>query len=209
MFKTFAAGASALLLSLFGMVLVASPASADPPADCPNYTVSAETTTSLSASPSSPGVGDSFDAEATVDIDGLPATGGTVEFSYAGQTETATVVAGQASATFTAIRGTNTLSAIYTGQCLAQQIAIGTSEDSLTIIAGVQVVGGGGDDDDNAGGGANRPGAVAGGGTTAGGGTVGGLGATGLGSGTQLLGLAGAGLLAAGAITFLARRRLG
>ena len=207
MFKTFAAGASALLISLLGMVLVASPASAAPPENCPNYSVSAETDTSLSASPSSPGVGDTFTGEATVDIDGLPATGGTVEFTYAGQTKSATVVAGQASASFTAIRGTNTLSAIYTGQCLAQQIAIGTSEDSVTIIAGVQAGGGGdgGGDDDNAGGGANRPGPVGG---TSGGANIGGLGATGFGSGTQLLGLAGAGLLAAGAITLIARRRL-
>lgn len=206
MSKAFAAGASALLLALLGMVLVASPASADShPANCPTYTVSAETTTSLSASPSRPGVGDTFTATATVDIDGIPATGGTVQFSYAGQNESVTVVAGRATASFTAIRGTHTLTASYTGQCLAQQIAIGTSEDALVLIAGVQAGGGGGDDDDT-GGGANRPGAVGG---TSGGATVGGLGATGFGSGTQLLGLAGLGLLTAGAVTLIARRRLG
>ena len=207
LFKTFTTAALALVVSILGLAFVAAPASADnhAPAACPTYTVSAETTTDLTATPSQPGVGDTFTATATVNIDNLPATGGTVSFTYAGTTKSATVVAGEASVTFTAVQGTNTLSAVYSGQCLAEQISIGTSGDSLTIIAGVEA-GGGGDGDDGNGGGANRPGPVGG---TSGGANVGGLGSTGFGGGTQLVGLLGAALVAAGAFTLVARRRIG
>src|SRR5664279_2097244 len=138
--------AAAAVLALSPLVL-AAPAHADPPEDCPAYAVSATTQTSVSVSPDEISPRETFTATATVTTDGQPVTGGEVSFTYANQTSgPVTVVGGQASADFTAKRGRNQVFANYSGQCLANSAAVGTSGDSAAVVAGVQAFGGGGDD---------------------------------------------------------------
>src|SRR3954451_8927022 len=141
--------------------LVMSPASAQP-ADCPNYTIAATTTTTLSVSPANPTVGDPFTATATVTAAGenVPALTGNVTFTYAGHSATRAVSGGSASTTFTAEDGSFTLSATYSGDCLAGEAAIDPSTDSQAIVAGVEATAGGGTGNN---GGAGRPGATIGG----------------------------------------------
>lgn len=202
-----AAAALACGLVAGSQLLVAPAASAAPPADCPNYTVTAQTTTTLSISPTGLDVGDSFTATATVTVDGVPVTGGSVAFSYDAQSDTVAVSGGSASATFTAVRGSNPVQASYSGQCLAGSAAIGTSAGSQAVVAGVSQGGGNGngnggngDDGDS---GVNRPGsAVAAADDTSG------LGDTGMDTTTTVAGVLGLGLLAAGGVVLLRRRRV-
>jgi hypothetical protein len=185
--------------------LVMSPASAQP-ADCPNYSIAATTTTTLSVSPANPTVGDPFTATATVEVAGLPTSAltGDVTFTYAGHSATRAVSGGSASTTFTAEDGSFTLSATYSGDCLAGAAAIDPSTDSQAIVAGVEATAGGG----NGGGsgsnsGAGRPGAVIGGT----GSSTGGLAGTGLDTQTELYGILGVGLVAVGGLTLMVHRR--
>lgn len=191
-------GAAVAVMTLSPMALTA-PAHAAPPPDCPAYAVSATTETSVSVSPDEVDPGQTFTATATVTTDGQPVTGGEVRFKYAKQSSgPVAVVGGQASADFTAKRGRIQLFANYTGQCLANSAAVGTSRDRATVVAGVEAFRG---ENGNAGG-ANRPGALAG---VSGG--AGALPGTGSDSQTELLGLLGLGLLGTGAITLAVRRR--
>jgi LPXTG-motif cell wall-anchored protein len=180
---------------------VAMPAANAAPAECPTYTVTSTTTTSLSISPANPGVGDAFTATATVLAGGVPAEGGTVNFSYAGQTASDTVSGGTASATFTAERGSFGLTGRYTGQCLAGEFAIDPSVDTQAIVAGVEASAGGN-------GGAGRSGANLGGVTGGSGGSAtGGLASTGVDTQTELYGLLGVGLVTVGGLTLMVHRR--
>ena len=183
---------------------VAMPAAnAAPPVACPEYQGFVTTSTTLSVSPANPGVGDAFTVTATVRADGVPADGGTVDFSYAGQTESDTVEAGQASVEFTAVQGSNTVTGTYTGLCSGGADVLGTSADSQPIVAGVEASAGGN-------GGAARPGANIGGvtgGTGGSGSTSGGLASTGVDSQTELYGLLGIGLVTVGGLTLMVHRR--
>ncbi len=163
---------AAAVLALSPLAL-AAPAHAAPPQDCPAYAVSATTETSVSVSPDEVSPGETFTATATVTSDGVPVSGGEVTFKYANQTETVTVVNGTASADFTAKRGRIQVFASYSGQCLADSAAVGTSRDRAAVIAGVEAHGGGNGGGNGGGGnggagnggggnGANRPGALAG-----------------------------------------------
>jgi LPXTG-motif cell wall-anchored protein len=186
---------------------VAIPAASAAPADCPNYTVTATTTTSLSISPANPTVGDAFTATASVlTSGGVPVDGGTVDFSYAGQTASDAVQNGTATATFTAEQGRFTLSAAYTGDCLKGGSAIDPSADTQAIVAGVEASAGG---NGSGNGGAARPGAAIGGVTGSGGSgsSTGGLAATGVDTQTELYGLLGLGLVTVGGLTLMVHRR--
>jgi LPXTG-motif cell wall-anchored protein len=190
---------------------VAIPAASAAPADCPNYTLEATTTTSLSISPANPTVGDAFTATASVlTSGGVPVTGGTVNFSYAGQTARDAVQNGTATATFTAEQGRFTLSATYTGDCLKGGSAIDPSADTQAIVAGVEAsAGGNGSGNGSGNGGAARPGAAIGGVTGSGGSgsSTGGLAATGVDTQTELFGLLGVGLVTVGGLTLMVHRR--
>jgi LPXTG-motif cell wall-anchored protein len=130
----------------------------------------------------------------------VPAEGGTVNFSYAGQTASDTVSGGTASATFNAEEGSFGLEGRYTGQCLAGEFAIDPSVDTQAVVAGVEASAGGN-------GGAARPGATIGGVTGSGGGASGGLASTGVDSQTELYGLLGVGLVTVGGLTLMVHRR--
>jgi LPXTG-motif cell wall-anchored protein len=185
---------------------VAMPAAnAAPPVACPEYQGFVTTTTTLSVSPANPGAGDAFTVTATVRADGVPANGGTVDFSYAdgAQTDSDVVVAGVASTTFTAVPGTSTVTGTYTGLCSGGADVLGTSADSAPVVAGVEAGAGGN-------GGAPRPGANIGGvtgGTGGSGSTSGGLASTGVDSQTELYGLLGVGLVTVGGLTLMVHRR--
>jgi LPXTG-motif cell wall-anchored protein len=189
---------------VFAIAPVAIPAATAAPAACPDYSVQATTDTSLSVSPANPTVGDAFTATATVlTSGGVPVNGGTVNFSYAGQTAKDVVRNGTASATFTAEEGRFALTASFAGQCLAGGSSIDPSTDTQPIVAGVEAFAG------NGGGGAARPGASIGGVTGSGGSgsTVGGLASTGLDNQTELYGALGLGLLTVGGLTLMVHRR--
>jgi hypothetical protein len=188
--------------------LVMSPASAQP-ADCPNYTIAATTTTTLSVSPANPTVGDPFTATATVTVAGLPASAltGDVTFTYAGESETRAVSGGSASATFTAEDGSFTLSATYSGDCLAGAAAIDPSTDSQAIVAGVEATAGGGNGGSGSNSGPGRSGANIGGVSGGTGSSTGGLAGTGLDTQTELYGILGVGLVAVGGLTLMVHRR--
>ena len=198
---------------VFAIAPVAIPAASAQPADCPNYSVQATTTTSVSVSPANPTVGDAFTATASVlTSGGVPVNGGVVTFTYAGQTARDVVNAGEASATFTAEQGRFALSANYAGQCLNGGAAIDPSTDTQPIVAGVEAFGGNGGGNGSAGsgngGGAARPAATIAGVTGSGSGSnVGGLASTGIDSQTELYGLLGLGLVTVGGLTLLVHRR--
>ena len=177
--------------------LVAPAASAAPsaPSSCPNYSVTASTNTTLSLSPRSPDAGETFTATATVKSGGVAVTGGTVTFKFNGITKTRNVVNGTASVQFRvpSAGGHFSVTASYSGQCLANSAAVGTSGSRKAIVAGVSASRGGG----NGGGGS-----VAG--TSAG---IGGLAATGANSQTELLGALGAGLVVVGGLALIVHRR--
>ncbi len=197
---TFAGG----LLAVSPLAVTA--AHAAPPSGCPNYAVQTTTQTSVSISPSNPGVGQSFTATATITAGGAPVTGGTATFRYGGSAKTDTVVAGEADATFTARRGRIPLQVTYQGQCLAGSVSIGTSADRMPIVAGVSASANDSANDtaNDSGNGAGIAGVSGSGGN---GGVLGGLASTGLDSQTELFGLLGAGMVAVGGLTLLVHRR--
>jgi LPXTG-motif cell wall-anchored protein len=190
-----AAGAPAVLLALCSFAL-ATPADAAPGTDCPAYANPITAEISVSISPSDLSPGDSFTASATVTSSSadVPVAGGSVVFRYAGQSASVPVGAsGTASTTFTAEKGTLDVTASYSGRCLAGSGAVRASAHTVPVVAGVDTSAGGG------GGTANRPPAEVAG--------VGGLASTGFDSRTELLGLLGLGLVGAGAVTMVVRRR--
>lgn len=199
--------AAVAVLGMVGVAQLAAPSAANaaPPSDCPAYAVQTTTQTSVSISPDNLSVGQLFTATATVTAAGAPVTGGTVTFSYAGSSTTKTVVAGQASASFTAKRGRIPLLVSFHGQCLAGAAAIGTSSGRYPIVAGVSAsTGGGGNGSGNGSGSGNIAGVS---GSTGGGSTIGGLAATGMDSQTELYALLGVGMVTVGGLTLVVRRR--
>jgi LPXTG-motif cell wall-anchored protein len=196
-FKRLAAAAAAG--GVVALAPVAMPAAnAAPPGACQDYQSFVTTTTTLSISPANPDAGDAFTATASVTADGEAAQEGSVDFTYAGQTGSDEVDAGQASVTFTAVDGSNPLTAVYSGLCSAD--VLDTSTDTA-IVAGVEGSAGGN-------GGAARPGATIGGVTGgSGGSSSGGLASTGVDSQTELYGLLGVGLVTVGGLTLMVHRR--
>jgi LPXTG-motif cell wall-anchored protein len=196
-FKRLAAAAAAG--GVVALAPVAMPAAnAAPPGACQDYQSFVTTTTTLSISPANPDAGDAFTATASVTADGEAAQEGSVDFTYAGQTGSDEVDAGQASVTFTAVDGSNPLTAVYSGLCSAD--VLDTSTDTA-IVAGVEASAGGN-------GGAARPGATIGGVTGgSGGSSSGGLASTGVDSQTELYGLLGVGLVTVGGLTLMVHRR--
>jgi LPXTG-motif cell wall-anchored protein len=202
-------------LVVAGSAVLAPAATAGGP-DC-EYTAVLESSTSISASPTRPTVGDSFTVTANVNVGPAPATGGTVNFSYAGQGDTVGVVGGSASTTFTAVRGRNSVVAVYTGDCVAGEAAVvGGSQDGIGIL-GVAANNGNGGNNGNGNGGGNGNGVGNGGAGVGGTGTgiggvddgssIGGLGDTGMTTSTQVLAAGGIALLALGGGAIAVNRR--
>jgi LPXTG-motif cell wall-anchored protein len=200
-----AAGFAGSLLAIAPVALPA--ADAAPVAGCKQYAVASTTTTSLSLSPQGPyAVGQSFTATATVTVDGTgqPAQSGNVAFKYGSTSKTVAVSGGTASARFTAKKGRTPISATFSGECLANSIANGTSSDRVAVVAGVEASrgkGGGSGNGDPANSG------IAGVSGSGGGGNVAGLAATGADGQTELFGVLGLGLVTVGGLTLVVRRR--
>jgi LPXTG-motif cell wall-anchored protein len=157
------------------------------------YAAPTTSDTALSISPANPTVGQPFTATATVSAAGTPVTSGTVTFGYAGTSQPVAVSAGVASTQFTAQSAPSDVTASYAGECLSGSATVGVSSQSVPVpaptVAGVE---------ENA-----PPPTVAGTSAVA----PAGLAATGVDTGTELLGVAGLGLLAIGGATLLLRRR--
>ena len=172
--------------------IVAPAANAAPPVGCEEYQGAITTQTTVTISPSS-GLepGDSFTATANVTASDVPVSGGTVEFTYASQSDSGSVIGGSASAVFTAVEGRNTVVATYSGVCPGGADVLGSSASRVPVVAGVEATAGG-----------SGNGGVSG--DDAG---VGGLAATGLNNQTELFGLLGAGMVAVGGLTLLVHRR--
>ena len=204
-----AAGFAGSLLAIAPVALPA--ADAAPASGCKQYAVSSTTTTTLSLSPQGPyAVGQSFTATATVTVDGTrqPAQGGEVDFRYGSTSKTVAVSGGTASASFTAKKGRTPISATFTGECLANSIANGTSSDRVPVVAGVEASRGkGGLSTTGGNGGDSGNSSVAGVSGSSGGGNVAGLAATGADSQTELFGVLGLGLVTVGGLTLVVRRR--
>jgi hypothetical protein len=64
--------------------LAVTSANAAPPAHCPTYPNQVTTSITVTTTPTSPSVGQTFTASATVVADNAPVGTGTVTFSYAG-----------------------------------------------------------------------------------------------------------------------------
>jgi len=204
-----AAGFAGSLLAIAPVALPA--ADAAPVSGCKQYAVASTTTTTLSLSPQGPySVGQSFTATATVTVDGTgqPAQGGEVDFKYASTSKTVAVSGGTASASFTAKKGRTPISATFSGECLANSVANGTSSDRVPVVAGVEASRGKGGLSTTGGTGGNGgDSGIAGVSASSGGGTVAGLAATGADSQTELFGVLGLGLVTVGGLTLLVRRR--
>lgn len=171
--------------------IVAPAANAAPPQGCEEYQGAITTRTTVTISPSRGlEAGDSFTATANVTASGVPVSGGTVTFTYAGDSQSDTVVGGSASAGFTAVEGRSNVVATYSGICPggAGTDVLGSSATRAPVVAGVEA-------------------GVGGTGAGNGGGNVGGLAATGLDNQTELFGLLGAGMVAVGGLTLLVHRR--
>src|SRR6478672_956191 len=147
-----AAGFAGSLLAIAPVALPA--ADAAPVSGCKHYAVASTTTTTLSLSPQGPyTVGQSFTATATVTVDGTgrPAQGGEVDFRYGPISKTVAVSGGTASASFTAKKGRTPISATFSGECLANSVANGTSSDRVPVVAGVEASRGNGGGSTNGG----------------------------------------------------------
>lgn len=199
-----AAGFAGSLLAIAPVALPA--ADAAPVSGCKQYAVASTTTTTLSLSPESPyAVGQSFTATATVTVDGTgqPAQGGQVVFRYGSTSKTVAVSGGTASASFTAKKGRTAITATFSGECLANSVANGTSSDRVAVVAGVEASRGSGGSGGNSGGDSG----IAGVSGSSGGGNVAGLAATGVDNQTELFGVLGLGLVTVGGLTLVVRRR--
>jgi LPXTG-motif cell wall-anchored protein len=201
--------------SLLAIAPVALPAAdAAPATGCRQYAVASTTTTTLSLSPQGPyGIGQGFTATATVKVDatGTAPSSGDVTFKYGSSSKTVAVSGGTASATFTAKNGRTQISATFSGECLGNSIANGTSSDRTAVVAGVEASRGKGGLSTTGGtggtGGNGGDSGIAGVSASSGGGTVAGLAATGADSQTELFGVLGLGLVTVGGLTLLVRRR--
>jgi hypothetical protein len=200
MFSRIARRVAATLLGgglVAALLLVAPAANAAPgsPGDCPSYAVTAHTNTQLTLSPRQPDSGQTFTATASVKTGGAPVTGGNVTFTFAGQTKTVAVVNGTASAQFTVPTsgGRFKITADYSGQCLANSAAVGSSGSSKAIVAGVEASRGNGNGSGN------------GGATVEG--TEGALANTGVNGQTELFGLLGVGMVLVGGLALAVHRR--
>ena len=201
-----AAGFAGSLLAIAPVALPA--ADAAPVQGCKQYAVSSTTTTSLSLSPQGPyAVGQSFTATATVTVDGTgqPARAARSSSSTAPPARPSRSRVGPASASFTAKKGRTPISATFSGECLANSIANGTSSDRVAVVAGVEASRGKGGLSTNGGNSGNS--GVAGVSGSSGGGNVAGLAATGADSQTELFGVLGLGLVTVGGLTLVVRRR--
>ena len=201
-----AAGFAGSLLAIAPVALPA--ADAAPVSGCKQYAVASTTTTTLRLSPESPyAVGQSITATATVTVDGTgqPAQGGEVVFKYGSTSKTVAVSGGTASASFTAKKGRTAISATFSGECLANSVANGTSSDRVAVVAGVEASRGKGGLSTNGGDPSNS--GIAGVSGSGGGGNVAGLAATGVDSQTELFGVLGLGLVTVGGLTLVVRRR--
>ena len=198
-----AAGFAGSLLAIAPVALPA--ADAAPATGCKQYAVASTTTTTLSLSPEGPySVGEAFTATATVTVDGTgqPAQGGEVVFRYGSTSKTVAVSGGTASASFTAKKGRTAISATFSGECLANSVANGTSSDRVAVVAGVEASRGNGTN-----GGDPSNSGIAGVSGSGGGGNVAGLAATGVDNQTELFGVLGLGLVTVGGLTLVVRRR--
>jgi LPXTG-motif cell wall-anchored protein len=198
--------------SLLAIAPVALPAAdAAPATGCRQYAVASTTTTTLSLSPEGPyGIGQGFTATATVKVDatGTAPSSGEVTFKYGSSTKTVAVSGGTASAAFTAKKGRTQISATFSGECLGNSVANGTSSDRMAVVAGVEASRGKGGLSTTGGtGGDPGDSGIAGVSSSSGGGTVAGLAATGADSQTELFGVLGLGLVTVGGLTLLVRRR--
>lgn len=198
--------------SLLAIAPVALPAAdAAPATGCRQYAVASTTTTTLSLSPQGPyGIGQGFTATATVTVDatGTAPSSGDVTFQYGSSTKTVAVSGGTASAAFTAKKGRTQISATFSGECLGNSIANGTSSDRKAVVAGVEASRGKGGLSTTGGTGGNGgDSGIAGVSASSGGGTVAGLAATGADSQTELFGVLGLGLVTVGGLTLAVRRR--
>lgn len=194
--------------SLLAIAPVALPAAdAAPATGCKQYAVASTTTTTLSLSPQGPyAIGQGFTATATVTVDatGTAPSSGNVTFRYGTSSKTVAVSGGTASASFTAKKGRTQITATFSGECLGNSVANGTSSDRMAVVAGVEASRGKGGlsttgDPGNSG--------IAGVSASSGGGTVAGLAATGADSQTELFGVLGLGMVTVGGLTLLVRRR--
>ena len=198
--------------SLLAIAPVALPAAdAAPATGCRQYAVASTTTTTQSLSPQGPyGIGQGFTATATVQVDatGTAPSSGDVTFTYGSSTKTVAVSGGTASAAFTAKKGRTQISATFSGECLGNSVANGTSSDRTAVVAGVEASRGKGGLSTTGGtGGDPGDSGIAGVSASSGGGTVAGLAATGADSQTELFGVLGLGLVTVGGLTLLVRRR--
>ena len=195
--------------SLLAIAPVALPAAdAAPATGCRQYAVASTTTTTLSLSPQGPyGIGQGFTATATVQVDatGTAPSSGDVTFKYGSSTKTVALSGGTASASFTAKKGRTQISATFSGECLGNSVANGTSSDRTAVVAGVEASRGTGGTGGTGGNGGDS--GIAGVSASSGGGTVAGLAATGADSQTELFGVLVLGLVTVGGLTLLVRRR--
>jgi len=159
-----------------------------------SYSAPVTTTTTLTLSPSTVARGQQFTATAKVTASpaSAPVPTGTVVFKYKGDTQTATLVGGSASVTYTS-RGPGAVKATYQGVCAGGISSIGSSKSGPSIL---------GEEASRGNGGGNGNGGVAG--TDAG---IGGLAATGLDNQTELFGVLGAGMVTVGGLALLVHRR--
>ncbi|QWZ08111.1 hypothetical protein KRR39_22690 [Nocardioides panacis] len=193
--RTVTAGFVGALFTLSPLAVTS--ANAAPPADCPSYPNQVTTSVTVTATPASPSVGQTFTATATVVADNAPVSSGTVTFGYAGDSATHALSGGVASTTFTAHQGRFPVSASYGGSCQSGGVALGTGGGRFPVVAGVSGIGGGDTPSGSE---------VAGvSGTRASG--VAGLAGTGLNAQTELYGVLGLGLVAVGGLTLLVHRR--
>jgi hypothetical protein len=197
--RTVAAGFVGALFTL--TPLAATSANAAPPAGCPTYPSQVTTSITVTTTPTSPSVGQTFTASATVVADNAPVGSGTVTFGYAGASSTASLSGGVASTTFQAEEGRLPVTAAYSGSCQTGGVALGTSGGRAPLVAGVSATRGDGNGGGN-GGGSSVAGVS---GTRASG--VAGLAGTGLNAQTELYGVLGLGLVAVGGLTLLVHRR--
>ena len=193
--RTVAAGFVGALFTLSPLAVTS--AHAAPPADCPTYPNQVTTSITVTTTPTSPSVGQTFTASATVVADNAPVGSGTVTFSYAGGSSTASLSDGVASTTFTAQKGRLPVTATYSGSCQTGGVALGTSDSRSPVVAGVSATRGGGD-------GSGSTVAGVSGTRTSG---AAGLAGTGLDAQTELYGVLGLGLVTVGGLTLLVHRR--
>jgi LPXTG-motif cell wall-anchored protein len=171
-------------------VLMAPAAEAAP--ECYSGTTTSQTT--LSINPTTPTVSQPFTVTANVTTAGVPAASGTVTFSYAGSSQPVAVSGGTASAGFTAQATPSNVTAAFAGECTSGGSSIGFSSQTTPVTPAPTVGGVQASSAPNVSGRAAPQ-------------VAGTLASTGVDRGTELFALAGAGLVAAGGVTLLVRRR--